>query len=302
MADIIELKNINLKNDTLKSALVLIKKEATQLWERPLIRHYTEHGIKHSENIMRIMDKLIGSTINLSDHEAFILLAATYLHDIGMQQSNAEGLDDHQGERTFEEMDVIRKNHNDLSYDMIIDSVNDRKICPSLALENFRDYVDNIAKLVKYHRKYDLNDLSNDSYKGKEIRIPLLAALLRLGDELDADCDRVNIEQLKFDSIPTESKFHWWCCYYVKSIDINEGKIRIIFRFPVIYKGNDILLMLQDKVKTSFERQLNEVYDLLDSYGLRLYRNILCDIQESALLQEMPADLLEYLKKKITKK
>lgn len=297
-----EHRNISVEDDRLKSALTLIRDKASQLWERPLMRHYTEHGIKHSENIIKIMDKLIDTRVGLNDDEAFVLLAATYLHDIGMQQSNQEELDCGQVQRTLEEMDIIRKNHNDLSYDMIIDSVNNKLICHSLALENFRDYVDNIACLVKYHRKYDLRELSDDSYKGKKIRIPLLAALLRLGDELDADCDRVNIEQLKYDNIPTESKFHWWCCLYVKSIDINEGKVKVIFRFPSKYIGNDILTLLQKRVIDSFQKQLDQVYDLLDNYGLRLYRKVLWDIQYSSVVEEIPDDLLGFLKKKTIKK
>lgn len=180
-----KIKNINIEDNTLKSGLTLIKEKASQLWARPLIRHYTEHGIKHSENIIKIIDKLIDNKVILNDYEAFVLLAATYLHDIGMQQSNPKELISGQVQRTLDEMDVIRKSHNDLSYSMILDSVQENIICPSLSLENFRDFVDCIACLVKYHRKYDLEELDDDSFKGEKIRIPLLAALLRLGDELD---------------------------------------------------------------------------------------------------------------------
>lgn len=292
------IKNICIKDDTLQSGLMLIKGKAAKIWERPLIRHYTEHGLKHSENIVKIMDKLVGNNLSLNDYEAFTLLAAAYLHDIGMQQSNPEELISGQVQRTLEELDIIRKKHNDLSYNMILDSVKENAICPSLSLENFRDYVDNIACLVKYHRKYDLKELVDDSFKGEKIRVPLLAALLRLGDELDADCDRVNIEQLKYNNIPTESKLHWWCCLYVKSIDIDGGKINIVFRFPQEYKGDAILTLLQKIVKDSLQKQLDEVYDLLDGYGIRLYRNILCQIQYSGVVEDMPDDLLELLKKK----
>lgn len=295
-------KNINVEDSTLKSGLALIKEQASKIWEKPLFTHYTEHGIKHSENIIKIIDKLIDNKVILNDNEAFILLAAIYLHDIGMQQRNSKELLGGNVQRTLDELEVIRENHNDLSYNMILDSVQEKKFCPSLSLENFRDYVDSIARLVKYHRKYNLQDLYDDSFKGEEIRIPLLAALLRLGDELDADCDRVNIEQLKYDNIPTESKFHWWCCLYVKSININEGKISVIFRFPEKYKGNDILMKLQKTVIDSFEKQLDEVYDILDKYGLRPYKRILYEIQYLEIVDEIPADLLDLLKKKTIKK
>lgn len=295
-------KNMCINDTELKGGIILVKKKAAQLWERPLIRHYTEHGIRHSINVIKIIDKLIGSNLVLNDYESFILQAAVYLHDIGMQQSNSGVFEDNQIQRSLEQMDVIRKMHNDLSSDMILDSIKDNSICPSLALENFHDYVDNIACLVKYHRKYDLNDLEDDSYKGEKIRIPLLAALLRLGDELDADCDRVNIEQLKYDNIPTESKFYWWCCYYVKSINIENGKICITFRFPLEYKNSELILLVRNQVKNSFITQFDQVYDLLDRYNLRLYKDIPCNEQYTGVIEKMPNDLLAYLKKKTIKK
>ena len=292
-------QNICIKDAVLDSGLVVIRKKASELWEAPLIRHYTKHGIEHSEKIIKIMNKLVGTSLKLNDDEAFVLLAATYLHDIGMQQSNTKGLTGGKVLRDLDEMDYIRENHNDISYAMVINSIKHKSICPSLGLENFRDYVENIACLVKYHRKHELDDLQVDFYKGNQIRIPLLAALLRLGDELHADCDRVNVERLKFDNIPKESKIHWWCCLYVKSIDINEGKIKVIFRFPQKYEGNSILEVIKNRVLNSIKEQLDQVYELLDSYGLRLYKDVLCDVQYSQILDPIPIELWSDLKKKI---
>jgi hypothetical protein len=62
------------------------------------------------------------------------------------------------------------------------------------------------------------------------VKLPLLAALLRLGDELDADYRRVNMEVLKMRDIPPESKYHWWAHHYVQSVSIKNGTVELYFK------------------------------------------------------------------------
>ena len=46
-------QNICVKDTVLDSGLVMIRKKASDLWEVPLIRHYTKHGLEHSEKIIK---------------------------------------------------------------------------------------------------------------------------------------------------------------------------------------------------------------------------------------------------------
>lgn len=285
----------SITDETLQAGLAMVKRRVELIWAKPLIRYFTEHGIRHSENIIRIMGKLLENCVQLTDHEAFILIAAAYTHDIGMQQNRAEELENGKILRDMDEFDIIRQRHHDLSFQMILDSVSGQNICSSLGLENFKDYVDNIAVVAKYHRRYDLSELEDDSFKGETVRLPLLASLLRLGDELDCDCGRVNLELLKIDNIPVESKFHWWCCAYVKSVHIESGKIKLFFRFPKNSRNVSTIQIIKDHVESSISQQMEEVYDVLDRYGIRLYKGVVSELSFSPLAPDIPADLCEYL-------
>src|SRR2546422_3539773 len=57
--------------------------------------HYTRHTIEHSEEIIAQISKLLfgdsgEAILDLSPVEAYILVAAAYLHDAGMVASDAE--------------------------------------------------------------------------------------------------------------------------------------------------------------------------------------------------------------------
>ncbi|MCD4807736.1 MAG: HD domain-containing protein [Methanococcoides sp.] len=66
-----------------------IKNSMQSMWSKGEFNHrnYTLHGIEHSENIITALEKLtdgFNSNSELSEQEAFCLLAAAYLHDVGM--------------------------------------------------------------------------------------------------------------------------------------------------------------------------------------------------------------------------
>jgi hypothetical protein len=109
---------------------------------------------------------------------------------------------------TLQELDQIRTKHNESSEKMINDSVSG-KLDFSLGLEQCNEFAKYIAILARYHREEDITKLKDTSIANKKIRMPFLASLLRLGDELDSDFSRVDINILKLIDIPVESKFHW---------------------------------------------------------------------------------------------
>ena len=87
-----------LLNHDLQSKLNSIKSAASEIWKVSKLQHFTKHGMGHSESIITILNLILGDmrTIEkrLSEHEIFILLASTYLHDIGMQSAYHAGLPD----------------------------------------------------------------------------------------------------------------------------------------------------------------------------------------------------------------
>ncbi|MBI5555750.1 MAG: hypothetical protein HY920_07880 [Elusimicrobia bacterium] len=219
--------------DTLRK----IKEACAKLWKEPHHYHYTEHGIKHSENIIENLAQLLrGQDLQLKPVECFILQAAAYLHDTGMQCVQPDLLKKVAGisrnEKipfSYDALEKIRGKHAEISSCMI------KNIC-NQAEERYTDLpdlglggidclvVDAIAKISMAH-----SDGNFRSYcELKDRRIPdcrdgakmlLLAVLMRLGDALDADKIRCNWENyIQMEGrLPTVSRAHFWKHYWVSN-------------------------------------------------------------------------------------
>jgi len=77
----------------------------------------------------------------------------------------------------------------------------------------------------KLHQRY-LADWPN------AVRPRLLTALLHLGDNLDLDYRRVDLEQLKLLSLSPEQALDYWLHHYVSGVQINDEYVRISYRVP----------------------------------------------------------------------
>ncbi len=199
------------------------------IWSRPLHRYYTDHTVAHSKRIISFLNGLTAGMMStdrrLSSTEILVLLTASYLHDIGMQNEKFRDGDP----------DQIRDHHNELTAEMIY-AVFENPV-DALAIPLTRDpaIVDAIALVAKGHRKVDLADSEYEplAHGSEMVRLRLLAALLRFGDELDIGFQRVDMEMLKLWDLPLESQLHWWKCYYVGGVSIEDEDIRISYRFPL---------------------------------------------------------------------
>jgi hypothetical protein len=211
-----------------RRALENVREAVERIWARPLHHHYTDHTVDHSERVITLLDGLTAGIMSidkrLSSTEVFVLLAATFLHDIGMQNEKFAGGD----------LDEIRAHHNEQTAEMIFAVFEDPARAFGIPLASDPGIVEAVALVAKGHRKVDLADPEYDSFihSGERVRLRLLAALLRFGDELDIDHRRVDLEQMKLLDLPIESQFHWWKCHYVSGVSIIDEYIRVSYRFP----------------------------------------------------------------------
>jgi len=268
---------MNIKSKLDEHFLTLLKnieREIQKVWEKPKLMHYTDHGVEHSERIIKTIGDLFESSQDpdmLNPYETFILLASAYSHDVGMQSARHADLPD-KLEYTLEDKEIIREKHAESSAKMIFESVQPNSDF-SLGLEGCEEYVPFIASVVRYHsgkRRNDLNSLKDSSLKGEYVRLKLLAALLKLADELDRDYRRINIKELKFWPLPIVSKFHWWTHHYTQSVTINDGRIKLYFRFPEEYRESKIKDVFIKNTQHLIKEELEEVSDVLWDYGIRL--------------------------------
>lgn len=233
-------------NKKLFDYLELIKKKAEDVHKDRVLIDFTDHGIAHSERMINMLDSLGKNSIfnnkktpSINETEAFILLAAIYLHDIGMQiseESKLEGFAKEKGIKynKSDKNEFVRKNHHLLSGYWIECNIKSVDELPKVYVGDGE-----LGKLVQlvveshgidfiHKEEYDKEFF----YKGQEIRLKILCILLSLADALDCDCRRVDIEKVMYTEIDDFSQIHWWKHYYVNSVSIRNNIVEIYYCFP----------------------------------------------------------------------
>ncbi|RXK81302.1 HD domain-containing protein [Filimonas effusa] len=155
---------------------------------------FTDHSIDHSKSVLRYVEFVLGENLNqLNVDEAYILIMAGFLHDIGMSPTNRMKEQILAGEKfkkygkSFEE--YLREFHHEISYEYISTHWENLKIVNPI-------YAEAIALVGMGHRVVNLFDFANYNPEfpvksGNEyVCLPYLAGVLRLADELDITNDR----------------------------------------------------------------------------------------------------------------
>lgn len=157
---------------------------------------FTDHSSLHSLDVIDFCNRLIGPSVSdLSVAEVYVLLMASYLHDVGMgirekdYEEFKENLDLGEYSKKHpdaKETDIIRDFHNEFS-GFFIYKYADLFDIPS------EDFTFAIVQVSRGHRKTDLFDEKEypdlDTEYGK-IRTAYLSAIIRLADEIDVGADR----------------------------------------------------------------------------------------------------------------
>ena len=216
---------------------------------------YTDHGIDHSDRVLENLLKLFPSLFDsihenrLSQTEVFCLVAAIYLHDIGIQFYRDELLLDFcekckkglflnkSGIDTSKVVDkdyFVRKYHHALSKFWVHDTLESvSKLSASyVGDKELAQYVGNICEShgIDYE-KYD-EYTNTEAYNGEDVRMGLLCTLFSLGDALDCDRRRIEFDKLKNQDVSLESRIHWMKHHFVDSISVKSGLLTLHYHFP----------------------------------------------------------------------
>jgi hypothetical protein len=240
-----------LKDETLRARLLSLRASLTPILATNLMRHFTDHSVAHSDQICDLIDHLTSpmSAAPLTDIEAFIIYAAAYVHDVGMQHERCDetltignilngppffgrkwiDLE----ERT--RYDLLRRFHHRISAEMV-KSCLDAPQPTILGIQLTRqDYTGFIAALAEAHcEPTDTPRYAELTQEGPNIRMPLLAGLLRLADILDESQRRTQISRELTVQLDHESRMHWWRHYYVAEVTFHPDlkHFKIWFDFP----------------------------------------------------------------------
>lgn len=289
-----------LKSDDLV-LLNLIKLKVKPLLDSPAHRHFSDHTTAHSDRIVNIIGDFLKGQNNLDAEELFILLAAAYLHDLGTQIKKSDllgfpRLDDLLSQSGVTRADLetenklltfVREWHHYLTHYMITDLLRSY-----LGLDDCR-YTEEIALVAQGHRKVDLS--SNNYAKKRAVRLDLLAAFLRLADELDCDKDRIDMRKMRVLDLSQEDKLFWFGHYCIDRVDIKKHYIKIYGKAPAGFKKEFELLYVAPLWK-----KYMEVLEILrmEGYVLAWARSEFLESHDMLRVFEAEEGLLEYIKTK----
>ncbi|MCR5053221.1 MAG: hypothetical protein K6A69_00075 [Lachnospiraceae bacterium] len=180
---------------------------------RLLFPEYTDHSELHSVTVIDACNRLIGpkQIDKLNVDEIFVLLMASYLHDVGMGigENEYEEFKDKMDEKGYFEKhpdatraDFVRTYHNEFS-GLFIDKYADLFDLPS------KEHTFAVRQVARGHRKTDLYDEKEYPVdltlpNGNTVCLPYLAALIRLADEIDVVATRNPLVLYDIDALTDE--------------------------------------------------------------------------------------------------
>lgn len=292
------------------SKLNIIEREANKIWKKGELYHvyYTLHGLDHSNNVIKILEKLIDGlnpTDNLNETEIFCLLTAGFLHDAGMQCKYADDVEraakiSELKRRPYTFQDLIRDEHHIRSGHYIKENYKNLKL----------DHVEAecIGLISEGHRqtKLDSKEYDNQPVGLERVRVRLLSALLRMADELDVVYTRApeTLYDILKNDMPDYSRLQWLKHYYTSGVLINthqdaNGKRRTSIEIHCQYPNEDVGRKITEVlISKPIEETLNDVRLILLEYGLSL--NLDHKIKCTPDLEEIPEDMYDkYIGRKL---
>jgi len=288
--------------------LLDLRDKVSRVLSNRLHTHFTDHSVFHSDRVAKLTQELaapLRRKHELKEDEAFVLYAAAYLHDIGMQNENA-GRTGMFGEwirgagqewarvPREEKLDLIRQHHHRISADMVLASVNSGSPPIGYSLTE-EDHPSKIAATCEAHgidaRCERYRELT-EADKRPTIRLRLLSALLRLADILDEVHYRAFDEQLRTLDPSLESRMHWWRLYYTRDVDVERDRNRVTvwFGFPEAERDEytEIVIPLQ---MPAIEQELSCHREVLAENGLSWHIGWQVERPAFSTLDTMPPEV-----------
>lgn len=273
-------------NESMKSSIDLCVKFVESLWEAdPIILNYTDHSIKHSLRIMERLENLLSQYLDFFTHEEkYLLILAVILHDIGMQCDLRKHSEVKQvaiekfgavlnekyapKSKVFSEAEQneIRENHHFLVaarlHCLALDESKSEAAVAIRSIDN--SMIGDLIDICKFHSKlriYDCGEYFTNSIGKKR----LIAALVRLGDELDISRDRVKISILSEFAIPIENGVYWYL-HNNTVVNILDNVISVYYRIRPDEADKFMELLQQDMIR--FRNKNQHLLEVLWNYKL----------------------------------
>lgn len=312
-----------LKETTLATSIQLIREAMVAIWAPTtrIIRDYTDHGEEHSKRIIEYAAKLIKSStqMSLEKKEVYLLLAGAYLHDIGMQcdvalHSAVKKMSEEKYSAKFEtnfnsrrstdfsieEQKELRANHQSVTaawLDCVYSSEQGSGKLEAAVRSVPDDLIDDLIDICRYHSKANIRTCETYSKYDQSCRKRLIAAILRMSDELDINSNRVEFETIKMYRLDTNNSLYWWL--HNKTVVTINGNI---ITLHVRLHPNDI--ELEDIVKKAFIDEFvgknRSVVSVLQEERLSIAISAGSGVVKDERTKKLPSDVVDLLKSKLS--
>jgi len=230
----------------LTDCLRRVRESAERIWQTQRLEWFPDHAISHSDRIVRYLGDILGhlqqTNQQLNSHQLYILLASSYLHDIGMQDFRVGGRAVDQ--LTAEDYEEVRRRHPERSSELILGqhkAPDQEQI--KIDLDPKPEYTVPIALVSKAHGsayfESTVSELRSGAYSpgNQELRGDLLAALLLIADELDLHETRARF--LPGIDMSPLAVLHNHIHHYITQVKVTAGavstqcRVHIKFQYPV---------------------------------------------------------------------
>lgn len=281
-----------IRDGRLKSSLALLREAMEDVWSSDaprIIKGFPDHGPPHCERVVGLAKRLLAWSKGgaLADEELYVILGGVYMHDIGMQcdvvlwpevKQRAERLGasfDVQFRASTshdyhsKEQKCIRDNHHYLSAAWIGHAREHHGDHPlyRAAASIPEDLVDEMVDVCKYHRVLPIKECESSFRFCGGGRLQLVAALVRLADELDVDAKRVSLATVKIFAVGKDHELYWWL-HNRTFVDLSKRNVLLI---KVRVNQPDYLECgpaLQSAVIESFKEKNASIMTLLAEGGI----------------------------------
>jgi formylglycine-generating enzyme required for sulfatase activity len=267
-----------------RRAIENVREAAARLWVAPAPRHVIDHGPPHAERVVSLLNGLTEGLMArkedaLAPEEIYILLAATYLHALGLQDEQAEP-------------DLARRLtcYPELSAEMIYRAAELPTQATRLGLMSDPGLMEMIALVVKCHREtdYPSPDYADFPLGSAIVRPRLLTALLHLADALDLDYRRVDFEQLKLMQVSPDEALDWWLHHYVSGVQVADEYVRIGYRVPMDAPAYE--QVLPDLIERQARADFDALRDTFRLYCVKVDMGV-SNVRPMRAVQPMPPEV-----------
>jgi len=293
---------LKVSNPALERNLEDIIRFSASIWEKPKMQWFTCHDLKHSKEILYLLDSLLypisDTKYKLTEDESFVLLASVYLHDIGMQY--LKKLNVPMNLMGDKEYGLVRKRHCEVVYDIIMSRFESVDPTEPQFPRITEEYVPIIAEICKGHGTDYFEEMATELKKRRKLlnrrfRGDLLVALLMIGDELDLTSKRVDFSLMETADIPENSLLHWFKHHYVDEVNITNGVISIVMKFPQNAEAYEDYMC--DQVLGKLRTQMNKVNAILseNTGGILHLHDVKFDklVEKTKVKRCLPSNLVD---------